>query len=593
MPSPLTCQRADLPECIVAQQEVIERFEFALWNGGFNHEVLASYQSAWRALEALIAKCGADDRHAFVIVIPVADSPVHLRSCLASLLELCRTFGYGGMHNGRYQKVAAFIADDSHDASNIAAHRAIAREFDQLGVATTYFGLEEQVALVESFPDVASLSRIIGDASADAFSHKGQAIMRNLAQLKLAQWYDDGKPILFYTIDADQSFKINIPASNGSRNVCALNFFAQLDAIFSTTDVMLLTGKVVGDPPVSPAVMAGHFLEDVVGFLREMHECDPNAPYRQPPARTDRSGDATYHDMADLFGFPLATHEYRYRCTLSGEPTNIGCFADFSGRLNRFFHGEHPTRFTWYRPENERYSVTPARTVYTGNTVFRPGALNWFIPFASLRLRMSGPVMGRLLRAAHGPRFVSANLPMLHTRTVETTGQAEFRPGVVLESERVDLHDEFERQFYGDVMLFSVERLIELGFPEQNVPSDTVAETLDSVQAEMRHKYLGQRQLILKKLVELTALFRSTDAWWRHGPELAGARAQFDTFIDNIGHNFGEGTIYAACVDSAHYRRRWRTRQLEAINCYPEDQRAWDQMLATVRQIPVQTCPPR
>lgn len=116
--------------------------------------------------------------------------------------------------------------------------------------------------------------------------------------------------------------------------------------------------------------------------------------------------------------------------------------------------------------------MQPARTVYTGNYVFRASALNWFIPFAPLRLRMSGPTLGRLMKAGLGKRFVSANLPMLHTRTLDATGEAEFRPGVVTQANAIDLVDEFERQFFGDVMLFTVERLASLGFPRQALPDE-------------------------------------------------------------------------------------------------------------------------
>lgn len=119
---------------------------------------------------------------------------------------------------------------------------------------------------------------------------------------------------------------------------------------------------------------------------------------------------------------------YRYRCKQSGAPSNAVCFDDFARHLNRFFHGEHPTRITWYQHQSTRESVQPARKVYTGNYVFRPRALNWFIPFAPLRLRMSGPTLGRLMKAELGDKFISANLPMLHTRTLDATGEAEFRP---------------------------------------------------------------------------------------------------------------------------------------------------------------------
>jgi hypothetical protein len=63
----------------------------------------------------------------------------------------------------------------------------------------------------------------------------------------------------------------------------------------------------------------------------------------------------------------------------------------------------------------------------------------------------------------------SANLPMLHTRTLDATGEAEFRPGVVTHADSIDLTDEFERQFVGDVMLFTVERLTAQDFPPGRV----------------------------------------------------------------------------------------------------------------------------
>ena len=47
---------------------------------------------------------------------------------------------------------------------------------------------------------------------------------------------------------------------------------------------------------------------------------------------------------------------------------------------------------------------------------------------------------------------------MLHNRTVESGGQSEFRPGIETTRATIDMSGEFERQFYGDVMLFSVEK---------------------------------------------------------------------------------------------------------------------------------------
>ncbi len=274
-------------------------------------------------------------------------------------------------------------------------------------------------------------------------------------------------------MDSDQEFRVNI--GDTDRTLYAINYFQRLDQIFSSTDVLVLTGKVVGDPPVSPAVMAGNFLEDVLAFLVEMASLDPregcgfHAEVRQPGG-----DDAAYHDMADLFGFKPATAASRYACRITEDHDHARCFADFSIKLNRFFDGEHPTRQTHYIHQALMRSMTPARTVYTGNYVLTAEALQFFIPFATLKLRMAGPVLGRILQARLGPHFVSANLPLLHKRTLERLGRSEFRPGIARVDHLVELSGEFVRQFYGDVMLFTIESLSQRGYPFEPVSEATV-----------------------------------------------------------------------------------------------------------------------
>ena len=71
-------------------------------------------------------------------------------------------------------------------------------------------------------------------------------------------------------------------------------------------------------------------------------------------------------------------------------------------RLNGFFDGEHPTRKTPYEHESVMDEIRMARTIYTGNYVIRPECLRYYIPFAPLKLRMAGPVLGRIIRAELG-----------------------------------------------------------------------------------------------------------------------------------------------------------------------------------------------
>ncbi|MCK9389598.1 MAG: hypothetical protein M0Q22_14535 [Sulfuritalea sp.] len=585
MRSPITCQTASLDERIAAQRSAVADMEKALWAGGLNEPLLAAYQGAFRQLEQLIAARGDDDRHRFVIVIPVADRPQQTRSCLDSLLELCQAFAYGGLCDGAYPKISVVIADDSSDEGHIAGNREIARHFSQLGIATAYFGLDEQFAVLAALgADArAELSGILGSAGREAFSHKGHAITRNIAYLMLGDAKEYDERTLIYTVDSDQEFKVKVGTPDGDKEVCAINFFHHLDRIFAATDALVLTGKVVGDPPVSPSVMAGNFLQDVIGFLQQMAAGIARNPCRHHQGSAHREGEASYHDMADLFGFKPASEAYCYRCTLTGEHTDADCFDDFSNRLNSFFYGEHPTRISYYCHDEVSRTVQAARTVYAGNYIFRRAGLKYFIPFAPLRLRMSGPVLGRLVKSEIKGRFVSANLPMLHKRTVRGTGQSEFRPGVCAaraETRAVELCDEFERQFHGDIMLFSIERLTALGYPQQPLPAETVAATLASVREEMQQKYNARRRDIVEKLERLRSMLRDPANWWNTSTGHAAAVENFKAFADNIARNFGADAPCYDFINSAANWEKWQARLLVAICRYPQERRAWAAALA-------------
>ncbi|MCB1922144.1 MAG: hypothetical protein KDJ27_00115 [Gammaproteobacteria bacterium] len=558
----------------------IGELEQALWAAPAEPSRLEAYQAAYRDLEAAIAAAGDDQRHHFIIVIPVADSPQHLQTCLTSLLQQCQAYGYGGSADGRFRKVSVLLADDSAEPANIARNREIAHDSESRGLTVEYFGLDEQRALLASLDGI-DLRGIVGDHPYDAFSHKGQAMMRNIAYLKLAsmQAQRPRDRLLFYTIDADQSFAVNVVTTDGGVDLRALNYFYHLDRLFDDGGIQVLTGKVVGDPPVSPAVMAANFLDDAIAFISSLRDASADADYQQPSLDTRGSGEAAYHDMADMFGFGHVGSVYRYRCRNSAQPSNREAFEEFASHLNRFFHGEHPTRITWYRHAPLDDSVQPARTVYTGNYVFTADALGHFIPFAPLRLRMSGPTMGRVLRAWVGKAFVSANVPMLHRRTLDATGAAEYRPGVVDHAAQVDMADEFERQFHGDVMLFSIERLSALGFPRDALTEQQIAATLDTVRMEMYERYAARREQILARATHLRTLVVGGDPWWS---ALAAARA-FAHFVDNIERNFGSHSAAAQRIDDTQRSAHWRGRQLAAIATLRSDRGAWRSALVRLR----------
>jgi len=332
----------------------------------------------------------------------------------------------------------------------------------------------------------------------------------------------------------------------------------------------VLTGKVVGAPPVSPAVMTRNFLDDVLAFLEQTSARDPAAACGHH-AVTAAAGDAAYHDMAELFGFKPAA-SYAYPCPLPGAHSEADCFANFAGRVNSFFYGEHPTRISSYVGGDLFASVQPARTVYAGNYVFRPETLRYFIPFAPLRLRMSGPTLGRIVKAELGPRFVSANLPMLHKRTVESGGQSEFRPGIETQQAAIDMSGEFERQFYGDVMLFTVERLAAAGALCRPTSAD-FAQALDEMRTEMFARYNTRQQAILERLARLDALLADPSRWWH------GQAAGFGDFAANVRRNFGAASSGHGRINDAANWLQWRGRLLDALTHYAEDRAAWSQLI--------------
>jgi len=572
---------ADRDELIALYHSAILIIEDLIWDGALDDPKIDHYQKLFQELEQLIAAQGngtGDSRHKFVITIPVADRPQHLQSCLNSLLTLCQKFNYGGKHHGKYTKVMAIIADDSREQDNIAQNREIAAHFSSKGLETLYFGQDEQLKQLErlSSSDLKRLKSVLGDIDRTRFYHKGASIMRNIVYLKLkGLQQSEEERLLFYFIDSDQEFRIKVDSAAGDQDIYAISFLHKLDQIFSESDLSILTGKVVGDPPVSPSVMAGNFLEDVIAFLHQMAAVTPQSTCQFHNRERPRVDDASYHDMADLFGFKPALDSYHYNCTLPNSHNHRACFSDFANKLNRFFDGEHPTRKTYYENQELLSSIAAARTIYTGNYIFRPSALDYFIPFATLKLRMAGPVLGRIIKSELGDKFVSANLPMLHKRTVHESGRSEFRPGISREPDCIDLSDEFERQFFGDVMLFTMEQLTAEGYPKREFLESTISESVNSIESSLHTKYQSKQRQIIRKISLLKGIFNDPGNWWNRTPGIERSIEHFNQFINNIDHNFGDNARAYKLIGSNSNRERRLHEIVAAITQYGDVRASW------------------
>lgn len=566
-----------------AYDRLYPQLESRLWaadDAAFD-DGLAHYQALFREQQALIDATGVRAQHRFVIGIPVADRPAHLRQCLESILQLCRLYGYGGRDaDGRYAGVEVIVAEDSREPRHVAAHRALVEAYREQGLKVAHFDLPEQYALLQAIPEPArrQVERLLTDQPAERFYQKGQAANRNLCILKMRQRAPDKGHALYYLVDSDQAFLVNRQTAAGEAVVPALNYFYYIDRIFRTADVRVLSGKLVGDPPVSPAVMAANFLDDALAFLDRIAACDPQSPcgfHRQAAALP---GDAAYHDLAQLFGFAAQTPAFDYRCPLPQPHDHAACLAGFADRLRAFFFGEHPTRRTGFRYAGDFAALAPARTIYPGNTVVDDEGLRYIIPFGHLRLRMSGPTAGRLIQAEIGARFATANLPMLHRRIAADDTRDEFRPGVVEGPDAaVDISNEFERQFFGDLMLFSVADWLKTRTLDALTDADAVAATVARVEDELLGLYAGKRDAVNARLGDL-------DRWLDAVPEGLDdslALARIRQFRRDLAANFGaDSTAWRQIGDPAHRAAR-RVQIVDALTRYRAERAAWDRLVTT------------
>ncbi len=572
-------QKPDAEKIIKIYDHAIPVIEKEIWKQGIDDDNLKHYQTLFHELENLYSSNSSiDKRHHFIITIPVADRPQHLKDCLDSIYNLCKKYNYGGLNNNTYSKVSVLVADDSKQESSKKRNKELSEHYTEKGLTVDYFSQAEQQQIVNDISKY-KVENITGDFKDSCFYHKGASITRNISYLKLKQLEKQYKNCLFYFIDSDQEFQINIQVDAKSKELYALNYFYYLDKIFSKESVSILTGKVVGDPPVSPAVMAGTFLQDIIYFLQQFPASDINSSCRFHQQNSQLSNDASYHDMPELFGFKKKTQSYIYQCPITRPHSNLNCFEHFIHQINHFFDGEHPTRKSYYQYENTLDSVQPARTIYTGNYIFKPENLKYFIPFAPLKLRMAGPVLGRILKSELGNTFVCANLPMLHKRTVDAIGQSEFRPGVDHKKDNIDLSGEFHRQFFGDVMLFSVIELCESGYPEKNNDLSMIKSTVLNTIHDLQKKYLQTQKHIDEKINELKAILNSKPIY-RTIQQASPETNQFiSDFINNIEFNFKNHALIYKEIKSEEIINQYLTKISDAIYTYKSEQSNWEHII--------------
>ncbi len=552
---------------------------------GYSDDILQLQRDLYKEFEHILSLSVTDVRHHFIIVIPVADRPLMLRNCLLSIVRQCHFFSYGesSLEAGSlFRKISVFVFDDSSDDANSVNIREICEETTAAGVSTFYVGIDQQTEVLRRIPLSlrGKLKGLVGDLDSGPGTHKGASLTRNIASFYIHSRLPElGHNTLIWFIDSDEEFAVKIRRGGDFSAIPFINYFYWLDRIFTESDLEVVTGKVVGDPPVTPAVMINSFLDDMIYFLEQTAAADPEAGCIFHASETFNTFSADYHDMAALFGYYQSASPRRYSCGLPGEHSVLSCFRDFSELTNGFFYGLHPTRTQFFSQRISFNKTENARTVYTGNYIMTPAGLRHFIPFAALGLRMAGPTFGRLLRRIIKDKFVSANLPLLHGRTNSEKHIPEFRSGVVKERGLLDLSEEFLRQFWGDVMLFSAEALSEDGYPEKIFTPSEISAAVGKVQNNIWQIYREHQTVTAEKVSGVHQLLSDPSAWWNVRQDTISSVAGLKTFLGLVETNFGRSSKVVKTIAGQISEGSWTKKIITALSAYYEDSRTWNDLL--------------
>jgi len=294
---------------IALYHDIYPLFEQELWAATDDFaEMLEVYQSLFQEQDLLIQASDSssyqEKQYNFILSIPIADRPEHLRGCLESIFQICSLYSYGGYSTSEkgdtfFNKVIVVIIEDSKEKQHIDKDIALAEEYTKKGLRVHHYGLEEQYDLMMALPETVrhEVSSIIGDPSTENFYHKGQAVTRNLSYLKALQLTSldempDKDNMLFYFVDSDQQFRVNRITADGDEYVYGLNYFYYINHLFCKKDIAMLTGKLVCDPPVSPSVMSGNFLDDVIAFFQQLSTLAPQEKCQFHPVNKIKPDDA-------------------------------------------------------------------------------------------------------------------------------------------------------------------------------------------------------------------------------------------------------------------------------------------------------------
>jgi len=203
---------------------------------------------------------------------------------------------------------------------------------------------------------------------------------------------------------------------------------------------------------------------------------------------------------------------------------------------------------------------------------------------------MAGPSLGRILRKRLKHGFVSVNLPLLHKRTIQADYSNEFRSGISADNHSVDLSLdlslEFNRQFWGDVMLFTIEKLAELGYPDRRLGLADIAKTACDIQAKLWELYKEGQAEIAVKTGKVRGYLSGDEFWWNTGPGTESAVKNMSQFCSLAGYNFGLNSSGMKKISEQIEEGSYINIIINAILSFYEIDITWNELLKSYLAVP-------
>jgi tRNA nucleotidyltransferase/poly(A) polymerase len=168
----------------------------------------------------------------------------------------------------------------------------------------------------------------------------------------------------------------------------------------------------------------------------------------------------------------------------------------------------------------------------------------------------------------------------MHRRTSGSGLSNDYRPGVELAQGAgqhcIDLSNEFERQFFGDLMLFTTEALVKVSDVNLPFAKEKILEVIGQKEQELLELYQLKHQDVLSNCQQLNELVFNQEHWWLDKADLVEALQRVNEFINNIQRNFGDQSLAWRQIQSSEYRAARKQQIVEALMSYRSERDVWD-----------------